>query len=64
MTEERESAVAGRVKWLNRSILGMGLTIFLSDAGHEMATAILPLFPVSSDAGHDRRRGRHRHLRE
>ena len=30
--------------WLNRNVLGMGLTSLLSDAGHEMATAILPGF--------------------
>lgn len=31
-------------KWLNRNVVGMGLTSFLSDAGHEMATAVLPGF--------------------
>lgn len=30
--------------WLNRNVIGMGLTSLLSDAGHEMATAILPGF--------------------
>jgi len=30
--------------WLNRNVLGMGLTSLLSDAGHEMATAALPSF--------------------
>jgi MFS family permease len=30
--------------WLNRNVLGMGLTSLLSDAGHEMATAVLPGF--------------------
>jgi MFS family permease len=30
--------------WLNPNVFGMGLTSFLSDAGHEMATAILPGF--------------------
>lgn len=30
--------------WLNRNVVGMGLTSLLSDAGHEMATAILPGF--------------------
>lgn len=37
--------------WLNRNVLGMGLTSFLSDFGHEMATAILPAFLVSIGAG-------------
>jgi MFS family permease len=30
--------------WLNRNVLGMGLTSLLSDAGHEMATAIMAGF--------------------
>lgn len=36
--------------WLNRNILGMGLTSFLSDLGHEAATAVLPLFLASIGA--------------
>ena len=31
-------------KWLNRNVVGMGLTSFFSDACHEMATAVLPGF--------------------
>jgi len=31
-------------RWLNRNIVGMGIASFLSDMGHEMATAILPMF--------------------
>ena len=34
----------GAVSWLNRNVIGMGLASLLSDFGHEMATAILPLF--------------------
>ena len=30
--------------WLTRSILGIGLTSLFSDMGHEMTTAILPVF--------------------
>lgn len=30
--------------WLNRNVIGMGMASLLSDAGHEMATAILPGF--------------------
>jgi MFS family permease len=30
--------------WLNRNVMGMGITSFLSDASHEMATAVLPSF--------------------
>ncbi|HUO04977.1 MAG TPA: MFS transporter [Candidatus Binataceae bacterium] len=36
--------------WLNRNLLGMGLASLLSDFGHEMATAILPLFIVAVGA--------------
>lgn len=30
--------------WLNRDVVGMTITSFLSDAGHEMVTAVLPGF--------------------
>src|SRR5881227_3919346 len=30
--------------WLNRNVVGMGLTSLLADAGYEMATAVLPGF--------------------
>jgi len=30
--------------WLNRNVIGMAITSFLSDAGHEMVTAVLPGF--------------------
>jgi len=33
--------------WLNRSVVAMGLASLLSDAGHETATAVLPLFIVT-----------------
>jgi MFS family permease len=36
--------------WLNPAVLGMGLTSFFSDLGHETATAILPLFLASIGA--------------
>jgi MFS family permease len=46
MTREETDAYIGRPAsaWLNRNVIGMGLTSFLSDAGHEMATAVLPSF--------------------
>ena len=37
-------SLLGGDRWLNRNVLGMGLTSLLSDAGHEMATAILAGF--------------------
>src|SRR5437762_10360960 len=30
--------------WLNRTVVGAGVTSFLADAGYEMATAVLPAF--------------------
>jgi MFS family permease len=39
-----------RTAWLTRDVLGMSLTSFFSDLGHEMATAILPLFIISIGA--------------
>lgn len=44
-----ERAEAGE-SWLNRNIIGMGVSSLLSDLGHEMATAILPLFIVTIGA--------------
>ncbi|MEW6232232.1 MAG: MFS transporter [Chloroflexota bacterium] len=41
------TAVTKPTSWLNRNILGMGLTSFFSDLGHEMATAVLPPFLAS-----------------
>lgn len=39
-----DSDGSGRRPWLNRNVVGMGITSLLSDAGHEMATAVLPAF--------------------
>lgn len=36
--------------WHNPAVIGMGLTSFFSDLGHETATAILPLFLASIGA--------------
>jgi len=36
-----ENGVSPPGRWLNRNVFGMGLTRLLSDAGHEMATAVL-----------------------
>jgi MFS family permease len=33
-----------RPEWLNRNVIGMSVTSLLSDAGHEMVTAVLPGF--------------------
>ena len=34
----------GRTKWLNRTVLGIGLASLLSDCSHEVATTIMPAF--------------------
>ncbi len=38
----------GQVGWLSRGVASVGLTSFFSDSGHEIATAILPSFLVST----------------
>ena len=37
--------------WLNRTVLGVGLTSLFSDWSHETATAVLPAFLASIGAG-------------
>ena len=48
MNEEQSPATAGPAPepagWLNRNVLGAGLTSFLADASYETATAVLPGF--------------------
>lgn len=39
-----------RTRWLNRTVLGIGLASLLSDAGHEMATAALAQLVVALSA--------------
>ncbi|HET7101548.1 MAG TPA: MFS transporter, partial [Terriglobia bacterium] len=39
-----ETASQKPATWLNRNVVGMGLTSLLSDVSHEMATAVLPGF--------------------
>lgn len=39
-----QSVLQSESSWLNRNVVGMGLASLLSDAGHEMATAVLPGF--------------------
>jgi len=38
------SAPPAANRWRNRNVIGMTITSFLSDAGHEMVTAVLPGF--------------------
>ncbi|MGH9741446.1 MAG: MFS transporter [Candidatus Acidiferrum sp.] len=46
MAEDRQEK-----PWLNRTVLGVGLTSLFSDWSHEIATAILPAFLASIGAG-------------
>lgn len=39
------------VRWINRTVVGIILATFLSDVGHEMCTAVLPLFLASAGLG-------------
>ena len=45
------SAPAEKTKWLNATVLGIGLTSLASDWSHEMATALLPALLLSFGAG-------------
>ena len=40
-----------RTKWLNSTVVGVGLASLCSDAGHEMATAALPALLATLGAG-------------
>jgi MFS family permease len=48
MSDRKIEVVSGTdsraASWLNRNVVGMTITSFLSDAGHEMVTAVLPGF--------------------
>jgi MFS family permease len=45
------SETAEKQSWLNRTVLGVGLTSLFSDWSHETATAILPAFLAAIGAG-------------
>src|SRR5580692_2659248 len=42
---------AEKQSWLNRTVLGVGLTSLFSDWSHETATAVLPAFLAAIGAG-------------
>jgi MFS family permease len=47
-----ESGYAARVRsWINRTVVGIVLATFFSDVGHEMVTAVLPLYLQSIGLG-------------
>ena len=45
--QQRIRHPSARVRWLTRGVVAIGLASFFSDLGHEMTTALLPLFLVS-----------------
>lgn len=45
-----QAPTAPSASWLNRNVVGMALASLFSDAGHEMATSILPVFLASIGA--------------
>ncbi|HEY4978221.1 MAG TPA: MFS transporter [Candidatus Acidoferrum sp.] len=51
MNPEQNSATPSSTQWLNRTVLGVGLTSLFSDWSHEIATAILPAFLATIGAG-------------
>jgi len=40
----RPALTGGKVRWLTRNVFAIGMLSLFSDAGHELTTAILPLF--------------------
>ncbi len=44
MSENTSEPLNTQEHWLNRNVVGMGITSFLSDACHEMSTVVLPGF--------------------
>ena len=51
MPETAEKRSESKTPWLNRTVLGVGLTSLFSDWSHETATAILPAFLAIIGAG-------------
>jgi MFS family permease len=50
-SEKTDAEQARSGHWLNRTVLGVGLTSLFSDWSHEIATAILPAFLAAIGAG-------------
>jgi MFS family permease len=51
MAESTEKKSGAKTSWLNRTVLGVGLTSLFSDWSHETATAVLPAFLAVIGAG-------------
>ena len=39
-------------RWLNRTVIGIGLASLASDWSHEIATAVLPIGPTPIKSGY------------
>lgn len=48
--ESKSSAATPKAKWLNRTVLGIGLASLFSDWSHETATSVLPAFLATMGA--------------
>src|SRR5256714_12748488 len=44
MSDKAPSPPSPKIRWLNRTVLGIGLASLLSDWSHETATTVLPTF--------------------
>ena len=51
VNSDKSSAQNSSAGWLNRTVLGVGVTSLFSDWSHEIATAILPAFLATIGAG-------------
>ena len=51
MTEPKIETTPGRKRWITRSVVGILLATFFSDVGHEMVTAVLPLYLLGIGLG-------------
>lgn len=49
-TTEVQSACPSSIRWLNRTVLGIGLASLFSDWSHETATTVMPAFLASMGA--------------
>src|SRR5205814_8063553 len=51
MTLPVNGVAPARVRWLNRTVLGIGLASLFSDWSHEIATTVMPAFLATLSAG-------------
>jgi MFS family permease len=44
MSETAQAAESSKIRWLSRNVVAIGMLSLFSDTGHELTTAVLPLF--------------------